>query len=136
MIAVSRRYRFPAAHVLRSEAFSDEENTRVYGKCANLHGHDYGVEVTVEGRVDPVSGRIIDPARLDALVGRHVLDPLAHSDLSRHPLFAGCISTAENVARVIHEQLAGPIARGSSARLLRVRIQETRKNGFEYGDDR
>ncbi len=136
MISVSRRYRFSAAHVLRSDVLSDEENARIYGKCANLHGHNYGVAVTVTGPVDPASGRIMAPERLDALVGEHVLEPFAHRDLSVHPLFADCISTAENVARVIHEQLAGPIERESSARLLRVRIQETRKNGFEYGDHR
>jgi hypothetical protein len=65
-----------------------------------------------------------------------VLGPLSHRDLSRHPLFAGRISTAENVARVVHEQLAGPIEAAGSARLLRVHIQETRKNGFDYGDAR
>ena len=135
MIALSRRYRFPAAHVLRSEALSDEENARLYGKCARLHGHDYGVEVTVTGALD-ASGRVVAPERLDALVREHVLAPLAHTNLSEHPLFAGLTSTAENVARVVHERLAGPIERETPARLLRVRIQETRKNGFEYGDDR
>jgi 6-pyruvoyltetrahydropterin/6-carboxytetrahydropterin synthase len=134
VIAVSRRYRFPAAHVLHSDALSDEENARLYGKCSNLHGHDYGVEVTVRGPVEAASGRVIDPARLDALVERHVLAPLAHRDLSRHPLFAGRVSTAENVARVIHEQLDEPIRAEGRARLLRVRVQETRKNGFEYGE--
>lgn len=136
MIAVSRRYRFPAAHILRSDSLSDEENARIYGKCSNLHGHDYGVEVTVTGPIDPASGSIIPLERLDALVGEHVVGPLAHRNLSEHPLFADRISTAENVARVIHDQLAAPIEAASSARLLRVRIQETRKNGFEYGEDR
>ncbi len=112
-----------------------EENARTYGKCANPHGHDYGIEVTITGPDDP-SGRVMAPERLDALVGEHVLAPMAHTDLSDHPLFAARISTAENVARVIHEQLAGPIERAGSARLLRVRVQETRKNGFEYGEDR
>lgn len=136
MIAVTRRYRFPAAHVLRSPALSDEENARLYGKCSNLHGHDYGIEVTVAGPVDPLSGRIIAPQRLDALVDRHVLSPLSHQDLSRHPWFAGRVSTAENVARVIHDQLCDPIAGEGAARLLRVRVQETRRNGFEYGGER
>ena len=135
MIALSRRYRFPAAHVLRSDELSDEENARIYGKCSNLHGHDYGVEVTVTGPLDP-SGRVVAPERLDALMEEHVLGPLAHTNLSEHPLFAELISTAENVARVVHERLAGPIERETPARLLRVRIQETRKNGFEYGEDR
>lgn len=135
MIAVTRRYRFPAAHVLRSQALSDEENARLYGKCSNLHGHDYGIEVTVAGPVDPVSGRIIAPERLDGLVDHHVLGPLSHRDLSRHPWFEGQVSTAENVARVIHDRLRGPIASEGSTRLLRVRIQETRRNGFEYGGE-
>lgn len=136
MIVVRRRYRFPAAHVLRSPELSDEENARLYGKCSHLHGHDYGVEVAVTGPVDPVSGRIVDPDRLDALVDRHVVEPLAHTDLSRHPLFEGRISTAENVARLIHERLEGPVAHEGGARLLRVHVQETRRNGFEYGDPR
>jgi 6-pyruvoyltetrahydropterin/6-carboxytetrahydropterin synthase len=135
LITLSRRYRFPAAHVLRSDALSDEENARTYGKCSSLHGHDYGVEVTVTGTPD-ASGRIVPVEQLDALVGEHVLTPLAHTNLSEHPLFAERISTAENVARVVHERLTGPIERETPARLLRVRIQETRKNGFEYGDDR
>lgn len=135
-VAVTKRYRFPAAHVLRRDAFSDEENARIYGKCSNLHGHDYGIEVTVAGPVEPVSGRVIAPDRLDALVDRHVLVPLAHRDLSRHEWFAERISTAENVAQVLHEQLEGPIAQEGDARLLRIRVQETRRNGFEYGDER
>lgn len=134
-VALSRRYRFPAAHVLRRDEFSDEENLRLFGKCSNQHGHDYGVEVTVTGPVDPISGRIIDPDRLDGLVAEHVLEPLAHTDLSLHPWFAERLSTAENVARVLHEQLAGPVAAEGEARLLRVRVQETRRNGFEYGED-
>ncbi|NNL67868.1 MAG: 6-pyruvoyl tetrahydrobiopterin synthase [Myxococcales bacterium] len=134
-VAVSRRYRFAAAHVLRSDALSDEENRRVYGKCSNLHGHDYGFEVEVTGPVDPISGQIIAPERLDGLVERHVLGPLAHSDLSQHPWFAERVSTAENVARVIHEQLESPIAGEGRARLASIRVQETRRNGFEYGGE-
>ena len=58
MISVTRRYRFPAAHVLSSAAFSDAENQRIYGKCANPsgHGHDYGLEITLAGPIDPSSG--------------------------------------------------------------------------------
>jgi len=134
VITLSRRYRFPAAHVLRSDAFSDAENARIYGKCSNLHGHDYNVEISVTGPLDP-SGRVIAPERLDALVDEHVLTPLAHTNLSEHPLFAERVSTAENVARVVYERLAGPIARETAARLQSVRIQETRKNGFEYGEE-
>ncbi len=134
MIALTRRYRFPAAHILRSDTLSDQENLRLYGKCSSLHGHDYGVEVTVTGPVHPTEGRIVAPERLDAIVREHVLEPLAHRNLNEHELFAERVSTAENVARVVHEQLAPPIERETDARLLRIRIQETRRNGFEYGE--
>ena len=61
MIALTRRYRFSAAHVLARADWSDERNDQVYGKCANPagHGHDYGLEVTVGGEVDPASGNLV-----------------------------------------------------------------------------
>ena len=135
---MTRCYRFPAAHVLAIPSLPDAENRRIYGKCANPagHGHDYGVEVTVEGPVDGATGRVVDPARLDALfearVGRH----LAHRMLNEVPLFAGreLVPTAENIARVVFEELAGAISAGGAARLLRVRIVETQRNSFVYGE--
>jgi 6-pyruvoyltetrahydropterin/6-carboxytetrahydropterin synthase len=138
VISVTRCYRFPAAHVLAIPSLPDAENRRIYGKCANPagHGHDYGVEVTVEGPVDPATGRVVDPARLDALfearVGRH----LAHRMLNEVPLFAerGLVPTAENIARVVFEQLAEPVAAGGSVRLACVRVVETRRNSFVYGE--
>jgi 6-pyruvoyltetrahydropterin/6-carboxytetrahydropterin synthase len=137
VISLTRCYRFPAAHVLAIPSASDEENRRIYGKCANPagHGHDYGVEVTVGGPVDEQTGRVIDPARLDALFAERVARALSHRMLNDVPLFAarGLVPTAENVARVVFEQLAEPVA-ASGARLLRVRILETRRNAFEYGE--
>ena len=69
MIELTRRYAFPAAHVLRSETLGERENERIFGKCANPngHGHNYGVEVTVTGRVDPTSGQILPPDELDRI---------------------------------------------------------------------
>jgi 6-pyruvoyltetrahydropterin/6-carboxytetrahydropterin synthase len=136
VIALTRRYRFPASHVLRSPALDDAENERIYGKCASPHGHghDYGLEVTVAGRVDPESGRVADPALLDALVHERVLARLSHRHLNDEPLFAGCVPTAENIARVIHDALEEPVAERTPARLVRVRVRETRRNHFDYGE--
>ena len=133
---LSRRYRFPAAHVLAHPSLSQAENERIYGKCANPagHGHDYGFEVIVEGPVDERSGRVVLPEWLDALVGERVLERFSHRFLNEDPLFEDLVPTAENIARVIHEQLARPIAEGSHARLLRIRVDETRRNSFAYGD--
>ena len=75
MIELTRRYRFPAAHVLASPRLSDAENRRVYGKCAHPagHGHDYGVEVTVRGEIDPQTGSLMPHAALDGLVEARVV---------------------------------------------------------------
>jgi len=138
VISLTRCYRFPAAHVLAIRSASDAENRRLYGKCANPagHGHDYGVEVTVAGPVDERTGRIIDPARLDALFEECVGRRLAHRMLNDVPLFAerGLVPTAENIARVVFDELAEPVAAGGAARLARVRVVETRRNSFVYGE--
>jgi 6-pyruvoyltetrahydropterin/6-carboxytetrahydropterin synthase len=136
LISLTRRYRFPAAHVLRRPDFSEEENRRVYGKCANPngHGHDYALEVTLAGAPDPRDGRLVDPAVLDAVVAEAVLRRLSHRMLNEDPLFAERVPTAENVAIVAHELLAAPLAERTGARLHRVRVRETRNNTFDYGD--
>jgi 6-pyruvoyltetrahydropterin/6-carboxytetrahydropterin synthase len=133
---VTRRYRFPAAHVLARRDFTPEQNQRTYGKCANPagHGHDYGIEVTVTGPVDPHSGRIIDPEALDAIFEERVAARFGHRLLNQDPAFAERVPTGENLAQVIHAELAPALERAGSARLARVRVVETRRNSFVYGD--
>jgi len=135
VIALSRRYRFPAAHALRRADFSEDENLRVYGKCANPngHGHDYALEVTVSGALD-ASGRLLDPALLDALVDEALVRRFSHRMLNDDPLFAERVPTAENIALVARELLAGPLAERAGVRLRRVRVRETRNNTFDVGD--
>lgn len=135
MIALTRRYQFPAAHVLAHPELSDAENQRTYGKCANPagHGHNYGLEVTVTGDVDPASGRIVAREALDALVEERVIDRFSHGLLNDDPAFGPRVPTAENIARVVHEEIAGPIE-VLGARLVRVRLHETRRNRFSYGE--
>ena len=136
MIAVTRRYRFPAAHVLRSDAFSDAENQRIYGKCANPagHGHDYGLEVTVAGPIDARTGAVFPIERLDALVRERVLDRLSHRLLNDDAWFAVAVPTAENIAIAIERALREPVAAESTARVVRVRLLETRRNFFACGE--
>lgn len=136
MITLTRRYRFPAAHVLRSARLSDAENERTYGKCANPagHGHDYGLEVSVAGPLGARSGAILSVDRLDAIVRGHVLDRLSHRLLNDDPWFAGRVPTAEQIALVIEAELAPAIAAESSARLVGVRLLETRRNFFACGE--
>lgn len=136
MIQVTRRYRFPAAHVLTQPSFSAEQNRAIYGKCANPagHGHNYGIEVTVTGPLDPRSGRIIEPEQLDAIFQSRIASRFAHRSLNADPAFARRVPTAENLAQVIHAELAPAIESAGTARLARVRVVETRRNSFVYGE--
>lgn len=137
MTTVTRRYRFPAAHVLRRADYTEAENQRVYGKCANPngHGHDYAVEITVGGAVDPATGRVLAPDRFDRLVEEHLLARFAHRLLNDDPLFVAHVPTAENIARAAHALLREPV-RAAGAELRRIRVRETRNNTFDYEDPR
>jgi 6-pyruvoyltetrahydropterin/6-carboxytetrahydropterin synthase len=136
LITLTRRYRFPAAHVLRSARLPDAENVRIYGKCANPagHGHDYGLEVSIAGPLDPRSGAILALDRLDAIVQGRVIDRLSHRLLNDDPWFETRVPTAEQIALVIEAELETAIAAESSARLVGVRLLETRRNFFACGE--
>jgi len=136
MIELTRRYRFPAAHILCHESFTPEENRRVFGKCANPggHGHNYGLEVTVTGPIDESTGELMSRERLDAVVRERVLRRFGHRLLNDDDLFRDRVPTAENLASVIFASLEGPIAQAGSVRLRRVRVLETRRNAFIYGE--
>lgn len=130
-VQLSRRYSFSASHRLHSAAFSEEENRRLYGKCANPygHGHNYVLEVTVAGPVDAATGMVANLAELDAFVGRAVLEPFDHKYLNDEVAeFRAAVPTTENLCREIWRRLK-PFP---AARLKRVRIEETSKNSFEY----
>jgi 6-pyruvoyltetrahydropterin/6-carboxytetrahydropterin synthase len=132
MIRVTRRYEFSAAHVLARSDWSSERNQRVYGKCANPagHGHNYGLEVTVEGELDLASGTIVPRAVLDEIVEDRVVRRLDGCWLNRDvPAFATTVPTAENIARHIWDSLERVV---SPAHLVGVRLVETRNNSVEY----
>jgi 6-pyruvoyltetrahydropterin/6-carboxytetrahydropterin synthase len=136
VIALTRRYRFPAAHVLRHPSLSEEENRRVFGKCANPngHGHNYGVEVTVTGPIDPESGQLIPVELLDTIFDQTVREPLSHRMLNQLDRFQGQVPTAEVIASAIRADLEPAVAERSGARLVRVRVVETARNSFECGE--
>ena len=128
---LSRRYVLSASHRLYSEAYSDEKNRAVYGKCSNPHGHghNYVVEVTVGGRVDPVTGMVCNLADLDSCVQKNVIDRFDHTNLNFDERFSDEVPTTENLCIAIHDLLAEHFVH---ADLERVRVEETRNNFFEY----
>lgn len=132
MIAhLTRRYLFSASHRLHSAAMSAEENRSTYGKCNNPHGHghNYALEVTVSGRVDPSTGMVCNLVDLDAFVEREVLSRYNLENLNMRQEFAQTVPTTENLCVEIFEILH----RGfQKAHLERVRLEETMMNSFEY----
>jgi len=128
--AVTRAYHFSAAHRLANDAFSDAENAEVYGQCFRQHGHNYLLEVTVSGALDPVTGMSVDIGAVDRAVKTAVLDRVDHYDLSATvPALASVITTGENLARTLWEWLEGALPPGV---LRRVTLVETANNVFEY----
>ena len=128
---MSRRYGFSASHRLYSEAYSDQKNREVYGKCSNPHGHghNYVVEITVGGQVDAVTGMVCNLADLDSCVQKNVLDRFDHTNLNFDERFSQEVPTTENLCIAIHDLLAEHFVH---ADLERVRVEETRNNFFEY----
>jgi 6-pyruvoyltetrahydropterin/6-carboxytetrahydropterin synthase len=133
-IALGRRYRFAASHRLHSAKLSEEENRRVYGKCNNPygHGHNYVVEVSVTGEVDPATGMIANLADLDSFVEREVIEPFDHKSLNEDvAAFRENVPTTENICKEIFARLK----QFPKARLERVRVEETGNNTFEYAGE-
>jgi 6-pyruvoyltetrahydropterin/6-carboxytetrahydropterin synthase len=137
MISLTRLYRFCGSHRLHCNALSDRENARIYGKCNNPygHGHDYVLEVTASGPVDPVSGLLLPVAHLDRLVDDVVLRRFAHRNMNADlPEFAELVPTTENIALVITRLLQehwDEYIYPPTARLARVFMRETDRNSFE-----
>jgi 6-pyruvoyltetrahydropterin/6-carboxytetrahydropterin synthase len=133
-ISLTRRYQFAASHRLYSTALSMAENERIYGKCNSPygHGHNYGVEVTITGTVNPDTGMIANLGDLDPFVQREVIDAFDYKYLNEDvPEFQTTVPTTENVCREIYRRLA----RFPAAKLERIRIEETSKNSFEYSGE-
>ncbi len=131
-VALSSLHHFSAAHRLHNPGHPQDWNTRVFDKCNNPngHGHTYGLEVTVEGEIDPETGYVVDFKELKRIVEESVVRDLERRHLNYDVEFLrGVNPTAENIAVAIWNRLAGRIPRG---RLLRVRLAETEKNTVIY----
>jgi 6-pyruvoyltetrahydropterin/6-carboxytetrahydropterin synthase len=133
-VRLTRRYTFAASHRLHSAAVSDAENREIYGKCNNPngHGHNYEVELTVCGTVDPVTGRVVDLRLLDALAERQILAPFRYRNLNEEvAAFRIAVPTTENLGLEVDRRLrdAWPetFATGGP-RLEKIRIRETDRN--------
>jgi len=130
---LSIRTHFAAAHRLARPELSQAENEQIYGKCARPHGHghNYLLDVTVRGTIDPRTGMVCDLAVLQQLVNNLVVEPFDHTFLNKDVAhFAACVPTAENIALHIADLLTAPIA-AAGASLHKVRLQESPNNAAE-----
>jgi 6-pyruvoyltetrahydropterin/6-carboxytetrahydropterin synthase len=127
---LTRRYWFSASHRLHSEAMSEDENLATYGKCNNPHGHghNYALEVTVAGPVDPRTGMVCNIVDLDSFVEREILERFGHQNLNTVPEFRDLVPTTENLCVAIYDSLK----QFSAAQVEKVRMEETMLNSFEY----
>lgn len=134
---LTRRYRFAASHRLHSPEFGDDENRELYGKCSNPygHGHDYVLDVTASGPVDPLSGHVIHVPTLDRLVAGQVLKDFDHHYLNVDlEEFQELVPTSEHIIRVIEDRLTArwqDAFPGDGPRLEGIRLRETKRNVFE-----
>ncbi|KAK6478327.1 6-pyruvoyl tetrahydrobiopterin synthase isoform X1 [Huso huso] len=129
---VTRVQSFSACHRLHSKALSDEENKRIFGKCNNPngHGHNYNVEITVRGKIDPATGMVLNITDLKEYIEMAIMEPLDHKNLDKDvPYFADVVSTTENVAVFIWDNLLKFLPPNS---LYEVKIHETDKNIVVY----
>jgi len=136
-MTLTRRYRFSASHRLHANQLTDEQNSRLYGKCNHPygHGHDYVLAISVRGPLDTATGRIVDLDTLDTLVAREIVAPFEHRNLNIEvDAFRSTVPTTENLAIEIQHRLvrAWDAAFGQNGpRLDRIRIEETKRNYIE-----
>ena len=117
----SRRFTFAAAHRYWVDAWPAEENERFFGRLTVPHGHNYGLEVTVRGPIDPETGMVINLTELKTIVNDAVVERFDHADLNADTLFRGRVPTTENIAMVVWDLLVAKLGR---ERLWQVRVWE------------
>jgi 6-pyruvoyltetrahydropterin/6-carboxytetrahydropterin synthase len=132
-LRISRREGFNAAHQLRDATLGEDENRRLYGKCVNLHGHNYVLQVVVSGAIDQATGYVMDLKRLSDLMRAEIIQHVDHRNLNTDvDWLRGRIPTAETLALAFWARLQPHLPNGS---LRRVRVHETDKNWAECSDD-
>ena len=131
-VLVSRRESFNAAHQLHDPGLSEEDNRRLFGKCANLHGHNYVLEVAVAGEIDRTTGYVLDLKQLSDVIVQQIIQDVDHRNLNTDVAWLeGLIPTAENLALAFWERLRPSLPDGA---LRSVRLWETDKNWAEVVD--
>jgi 6-pyruvoyltetrahydropterin/6-carboxytetrahydropterin synthase len=132
MVLITRKAEFSASHRLANPSWSEEKNAEVFGIESQTHGHNYVLEVTVAGDVDPVNGMIMDLKELKDLITKQIVEPWDHRHLNHEaPPFDRVIPTVENLAQETWKRLA-PAIQGEGRRLHSIRLYETADLYVDY----
>jgi 6-pyruvoyltetrahydropterin/6-carboxytetrahydropterin synthase len=122
---LTSRISFCAAHRLYREDFSEEYNRELYGPCTTDHGHNYVIEATVSGRIDPETGMVLNLVQLERFLHEEIFEHVDHRHLNRDvPFLKGVIPTAENLAVIFWQRLVGRLVPFKGARMHCLRVQE------------
>lgn len=133
IVEITHREEFSAAHLLHSGAFSAEDNRRIYGACNDLHGHNYAVEVTVRGPVDPETGMVMNLTDLMRVMREEIISVVDHKYINEAvPFLAGVIPTAENLAIAFWDRIAEHATAFPGAEMRSVRVVESQANSAIY----
>lgn len=128
-VRITRRATFAAAHILARPDWDERRNQEVFGACVHDHGHNYVVEVTVAGRVDPATGMVMNLKDIDRVLKQKFIEAVDHRHLNRDvPFMEGVIPTAENIAVAAWDRLEAELKPG---RLVRLRVVESENNSAE-----
>ncbi|MEO6693933.1 MAG: 6-carboxytetrahydropterin synthase [Ignavibacteria bacterium] len=131
MLYISRREHFSSSHRLNNPKLSDEQNEEIFGKCNNLHGHNYYIEVTLIGIPDPESNYVMDLKELKKIIYEEILEKVDHKYLNDVEMFKGIIPTTEIMAMKFWDALENKVKR-DNAGLYSIKLYETEKNFVEY----
>ena len=133
VVEIRRREDFCAAHRLHAPALTDEENVALYGPCNTLHGHNYSVEATVQGPVEPRTGMVMNLSDLMLIVQERIISRVDHVNLNTDVAFLeGIIPTAEMLAVTFWNELEPALQKYEPCRLHRIRLYESRNNFVDY----
>lgn len=133
-VFLTRIESFSACHRLNCKLLNDDQNRDLFGKCNNPngHGHNYRMEVTITGPIDPVTGMVVNISELKSLIQERVMNVLDHKNIDQDvQYFQDKVSSAENIARFIFDQLKTPNPFPQKVRLHSVKLYETEKNVVE-----
>ncbi|HMQ80800.1 MAG TPA: 6-carboxytetrahydropterin synthase [Ignavibacteria bacterium] len=134
MFYITRKFHFSASHRVYDPMLSDEDNLKKYGKCSNPngHGHNYEMDVTVAGEIDPAIGYVMDLTELKLLVEKIIIEKVDHKNLNLDVDFmSGVLPSTENIALSFWNQLEGKI-NSNGRKLYSIKVKETVNNSVEY----